>query len=55
MEFKLNEYHRDVPEEELLEDLKRVAEIIGTGRLTQSDYREHGKHGATTIAKRFGG
>lgn len=55
MEFKLNEYHRDVPEEELLEDLKRVAEIIGTGRLSRSDYQKHGKFGTTTIERRFGG
>ena len=55
MEFKLNEYHRDVTDEELLEDLKRVAEIIGTGRLSRSDYQKHGKFGATTIARRFCG
>ena len=55
MEFKLNEYHRDVPEEALLEDLKRVAEIIGTGRLSRSDYQKHGKFGTTTIERRFGG
>ena len=55
MEFKLNEYHRDVPEEVLLEDLKRVAELIGTGRLSRSDYQKYGKFGTSTIERRFGG
>lgn len=55
MEFKLNEYHRDVTDEELLEDLKRVADLIGTGRLSRSDYQKYGKFGTSTIERRFGG
>ena len=51
----MNEYHRDIADEELLEDLKRVAELIGMRRLSQSDYGKHGKYSASTIEKRFGG
>lgn len=55
MEFKLNEYHRDISDEELLEDIRRVAEIVGTEKLSRADFQKHGKYGATTIARRFGG
>ena len=55
MEFKLNEYHKDLTDEELLEDLKRVAELLGLEKLSQSDYGKHGKYSASTIERRFGG
>lgn len=55
MEFKLNEYHKDITDEELLEDLKRVAELLGLESLSQSDYGKHGKYSASTIERRFGG
>ncbi|MBR4488786.1 MAG: HNH endonuclease [Bacteroidales bacterium] len=55
MEFKLNEYHRDISDEELLGDIRRIAEIVGTGRLSRSEYKKHGKYGTTTIERRFGG
>ncbi len=28
MKFKLNDYHRNVPDNELIDDLKRVASLI---------------------------
>ena len=35
MEFTLNEYHRDIPNEELLEDLLRVANLLKSDRLSR--------------------
>jgi len=55
MEFKLNEYHRDVSDEELLDDLRRVAELLSKENLTMSEYQENGKYHPSTIANRFGG
>ena len=55
MEFKLNEYHRDVSDEELLDDLRRVAELLSKENLTRSEYQENGKYHPSTIANRFGG
>lgn len=55
MEFKLNEYHRDVSDEELLDDLRRVAELLSKENLTRSKYQENGKYHPSTIANRFGG
>ena len=54
MEFKLNEYHRDVSDEELLEDLRRVAELLKTDCFSRSEYQKHGKYGSSTITRRFG-
>jgi hypothetical protein len=50
----LEPYHRDVPDEELLDDLKRVATIVGSDVLRGKDYAEHGKFAKTTYRNRFG-
>jgi hypothetical protein len=54
MEFKLNDFHRNVPEHELLDDLKRVAKKLGKNNLTTREYDEPGKYGSRTIQTRFG-
>lgn len=54
MDFKLNEYHRDVSDEELLEDLRRVAELLKTDYFSRSEYQKLGKYGSSTITRRFG-
>ncbi len=43
-----------VADAELIADLKRVATILGTEKITQKIYREHGKYDDTTIGRRFG-
>ena len=55
MEFKLKEYHRNIPNEELLADIKRVAKSLNKNPLTQRDYKKKGKYGTNTIRRRFGG
>lgn len=54
MDFVINEYHRNIPDEELLEDLKRVAAIYGKDSLTRGEYERHGKYHWSTIGRRFG-
>ena len=54
MDFVLNEYHRNVSEEELINDILRVAKLCDTNTLSRSTYEKHGKYGGTTISKRFG-
>jgi HNH endonuclease/Homing endonuclease associated repeat len=39
---------------ELLNDLKRVAEKLGTDVLSQKLYSEHGKYDVTNLSRRFG-
>lgn len=54
MEFVLNEYHHNVSDEELLNDLRRVAELLKTDNLSISQYQNHGKYNPSTISRRFG-
>ena len=54
MKFELNEYHRKIPNDDLLNDVKRVAKIIGKKTLTRKDYSQHGKYGFNTFLRRFG-
>ena len=56
MNFTLNEYHRNVSDEELLNDILRVAHDLNQSTITMDEYNANGgKFHCSTIAKRFGG
>lgn len=55
MEFKLNDYHRNVSDEELINDLRSVAKQLGKDSITIEDYKHAGKYSRDTISRRFGG
>lgn len=54
MKFELNEYHRNVPNQDLLDDVKRVADLLETDILSRNIYNKYGKYSSSTIEKRFG-
>ena len=54
MEFVLNQYHRNISDSELLDDVKRVADKLNSSTLSAMEYKEHGKYGITTFRRRFG-
>lgn len=54
MEFKLNEHHRNTTDQELLDDIKIVADLLGTEILSRDMYNKNGKFSGTTIERRFG-
>lgn len=54
MKYELEPYNRDIPEGELLGDLRRVAEEIGKNRVTIDEYNDRGRFHATTLTRRFG-
>lgn len=54
MEFKMNEYHRDVSEEELINDLLRVSRQISKTYVSRKEYLDNGKYSATPYIKRYG-
>ena len=54
MKFELNDYHRNVSDEELLHDLQRVAAIFSINTLTIEQYSTYGKYNHSTIRRRFG-
>lgn len=54
MKYELEPFHRDVSDEDLLADLRRVAEELGKHRVTFREYNEKGRFNAGTLTERFG-
>ena len=54
MKYELETFHRDIPDEELLADLRQVAEELGKKRVTFREYNARGRFRAATLAERFG-
>ena len=54
MKFELEEYHRNTSDEELIADLRRVADELQKGSATIDEYNERGKYHSSTLARRFG-
>lgn len=52
--FELNEYHKNISKDDLLLDLKRVADILNKGYLSRSDYERNGKYSANPFIRNFG-
>ena len=52
--FNLKLRKRGISEQDLLSDLKLVAEKIGTETVTAIAYDEHGEFGKTTVLRKFG-
>lgn len=51
--YVLNEYHRDISDEELLYDLKRVADKLNKSYISKSEYVQNGRFSCEPF-KRFG-
>ena len=54
MKFELEESLRGASNQEVLDDLRRVAKILGKDTVTVAEYRGHGKCSSGTIIRRFG-
>jgi hypothetical protein len=54
MAFELDDFHRNIPDEDFIADLLRVAKQAGTRRITFREYNSVGKFSSQTIAVRFG-
>lgn len=54
IKFELEEFHRNVPENELISDLKRVASKLGKESITIEEYNKSGKYSSNTFKRRFG-
>ncbi len=53
-EFQIRLRRRGIPKQEILEDLRRVSELIGGGSVTRVQYDQQGQFGATTVLRNFG-
>jgi len=55
MTYQLKDFNRNIPDDELLEDLKRVAIKLGINSISTREYNDSGgKYTAGTIGARFG-
>jgi len=55
MKYQLKDFNRNIPDQELLDDLKRVAEKLGLSKISFRQYDQNGgKYTAGTIGVRFG-
>lgn len=54
MKFELNFRNNNGSDQELLDDMKKVADKRGSNSLTGREYDESGKFSSATIARRFG-
>ena len=54
MKYELNFRNNIGSDQELLDDLKRVAEKLGKDNLIAKEYDEHGKYASSTMMRRFG-
>jgi hypothetical protein len=54
MKFELKDYHQNIPDEELLKDLKQVAEQLNQNFVTARQQNKFGKYNSSTIMRRFG-
>lgn len=55
MKFELTDYHRNISDDELLQDVLRVAKLYGKDTLTRKEYQVYGKYGQKTFDRHFGG
>ncbi|OIQ88399.1 HNH endonuclease [mine drainage metagenome] len=54
MRFELEPHHRDTPNKELIDELRRIAELLKRNSVTIDQFNEHGKFHSTTLSRRFG-
>jgi len=52
-EFRVQLRRRSIPEEDLIEDLKRVANELSKNTVTASEYASRGQFGVNTLLRRF--
>jgi hypothetical protein len=54
MKFELEPHHRNVPDEELIADVRHVASVLGKSSVTIDEYNERGQFHSTTLTRRLG-
>lgn len=52
--FILDTYHRNVPDDSLISDVRAVSRVLNKDSVTIDEYNEHGRYHATTLTRRFG-
>jgi hypothetical protein len=53
MKFELQPFHRNVSEEDIISDLKKIAKNLEKNSVTQKEYSLYGKYSHSTVYKKF--
>lgn len=54
MKFVLNEFKRELSDEEIIQDIKRASNQLGRDWISISEYKKNGKYSQTAIQGHFG-
>lgn len=54
MKYEVHPYNYSPSDNEIIEDLQKVAKENGFSKMTMREYREHRKYDTSTISRRFG-
>lgn len=54
MNFKLNDYHQNITDDELMNDVINTAKKLNRNTLTTKEYTKFGKYNRSTVTRRFG-
>lgn len=54
MKFELNDYRKELTDEEILQDIRNVARLLNSNYVSLSKYKKRGKHSQTAIQRHFG-
>ena len=54
MKFELEDTIRGASDEEILQDIRRCAELLGKNTITYSEYQHTGRASSRTVVRRFG-
>ena len=55
MKFELEPYHLNLSDEDLLDDLKKVALKLGKEKISEREYDANGQYSKGTLKRRYGG
>lgn len=54
MKFELNEWKKEITDEEILSNIQETAKAVGKEYISISTYKSHGKYSQTAIQSHFG-
>lgn len=54
MKFEIKIYNRNTPDNDLISDVKRIANEVNKNSITLYEYNERGKFHSTTLTRQFG-
>ena len=54
MQFEYTDYHQNISDNDLIDDLKATAHKLNTNSLSMKEYDENGTYSSSAVSRRFG-